>query len=74
MREVDFGDQHITLCNDDRKSGGQGSCSRVEVCLLNGYALEGCVKPHSRGYKKRDLLSFRIKVAELLIGANRGRK
>ena len=35
---------------------------------------EGCVKPHSRGHRKRDLLSFRIEVAELLIGTYRGRK
>ena len=67
-------DQLITLCNDDPKSGGEGSCSKVEVCLLNGYALQVCVKPRSRNYKKGDCLSFRIKVAELLIGAYRGRK
>ena len=74
MREVDFGDQLITLCNDDPKSGGEGPCSKVEVCLLNGYAIEGCAKPCSHGHKKCDLLSFRIKVAELLIGAYSGRK
>ena len=73
MREVDCGDQLITLCNDDPKSGGEGSCSKVEVwsskvevCLLNGYALEGCAKVVTRNV----IFSH----SESLIGAYSGRK
>lgn len=74
MRGVDCGD--ITLYNAGRRSKKWWQrilFHMIEVCLLNGYALEGCVKPRSRGHKKRDL-SFRIEVAEMLIGAYRGRK
>lgn len=74
MRGVDCGD--ITLYNAGRRSKKWWQrilFHMIEVCLLNGYALEGCVKPRSRGHKKRDL-SFRIEEAEMLIGAYRGRK
>ena len=77
MRGVDRGDQLITLYNAWRRSKKWWRrilFHMIEVCLLNGYALEGCVKPRSCGHKKRDLLSFRIEVAEMLIGAYRGRK
>ena len=77
MRGVDRGDQLISLYNAGRRSKKWWRrilFHMVEVCLLNGYALEGCVKPRSRGHKKRDLLSFRIEVAESLIGSYRGRK
>lgn len=68
MRGVDRGD--ITQYNAGRRSKKWWQrilFHMIEVCLLNGYVLEGCVK-------KRDLLSFRIEVAEMLIGAYRGRK
>lgn len=79
MRGVDRGDQLLELYNFGRRS--QKWWKRVffyllEVCVLNAYILEGfvCEKHKLHGHAKRDLLAFKIDLAEQLIGGFRGRK
>ena len=80
MRGVDRGDQMIGFYNAGRRS--KKWWKRVffhilECCILNAYVLDSHVRPleHAlRGRKKRDYLSFRIELAEMLIGTFRSRQ
>ena len=80
MRGVDRGDQMIGFYNVGRRS--KKWWKRVfshilECCILNAYILDSHVRPleHAlRGRRKRDYLSFRIELAEQLIGTFRSRQ
>ena len=78
MRGVDRGDQMISLYNLGRRS--KKWWKRVfyyiiECAILNAYLLERSTLQESGvGRQKRDYLSFRIELAEELIGGFRGRK
>ncbi len=79
MRGVDLGDQLIQLYNVGRRS--RKWWKRVlfyllEVAILNAYVIERAYREDHllRGHAKRDLLSFRLELAEQLIGDHHGRK
>ena len=79
MRGVDRGDQLITQYNAGRRSKKwwrRVFFYLVEVAILNSYILEGHFdQRHGQvGRRKRDLLAFRVELAEGLIGTFRGKK
>ena len=79
MRGVDHGDQLISQYNAGRRSKKwwrREFFYLLEVAILNAYILEGSFdQRHNQiGRKKRDLLAFRIELAEALIGTFRGKR
>ena len=75
MRGVDRSDQMIGFYNIGRRSKKwwkRAFSHIIECAILNAYVLDSHVHPleHAlRGRKKRDYLSFRLQLAEELIGS-----
>lgn len=80
MRGADRSDQYIGLYNVGRRSRKWWKrvfSHIVECCALNAYVLDSHIHPleHAlRGRKKRDFLTFRLQLAEELIGGFSSRK